>query len=814
MREAPRAFTTAVRPGLLRRAVVAGCVLVLLVGGAFAVLVASVIDLRQSTGAVQASRSELLQAGRVERLVVDAETGQRGFLITGKERFLQPWQNARQDYGAASTHLVRMSTTHAQQERARQIRQGIRSYFRDYSVPVVDAARAGDPHAHDASVTEEGKRRVDGLRDQFNRYEQTGTALIMSRQTTENAQADRAIAAGAAGLAGSVAVVLTVNGYLLRAVVRPLRQTAAATTRLADGDLSVRVPGEGPRELAELADGFNSMAGTLQRSRERERDVRRRLRLLYEAGAAAGSTLDASETAGRLTRVAVPRFADYAAIDRALPGRRTPGVHRRLALTGVRDDHPLAPVGADVRAEPVKHFVGDLREDAQWSERHPGEAHDLLAHGVHSLITAPLTTHGELIGDITFWRAGSTPAFTEEDVADAEEIAAKTAVALDNADRYARERDTALTLQRSLLPHHPPRLSAVETATRYLPADTRVGVGGDWFDVIPLSGTRVALVVGDVVGHGVHASATMGRLRTAVRTLADVDLPPDELLTHLDDLVLHLTEDDRYGSREGTELGATCLYAVYDPTTCRCVLASAGHPLPVMAPPGGPARPVRGHTGPPLGVGGLPFEATELHLEPGSLFALFTDGLLQRDVGSGLDRLCDLLGRPEPSLDALGDLVVGSLTGDRAADDSALLLTRTRALRPSNVASWEIPADPSEVTRARTVVTEQLARWHVGEASSFVTELAVSELVTNAIRYGEPPIRLRLILDSSLICEVTDTNHTAPHMRRARVFDEGGRGLLLVAQLSRRWGTRHHADGKTIWCEQDLPDQDLSAQGG
>ncbi len=654
-----------------------------------------------------------------------------------------------------------------------------------------------------AAVTEEGKQRVDGLRDQFSRYEGTGSSLIATRQSAEDAQSDRAIAAAAAGLAGSVAVVITVNGYLLRAVVRPIRQTASATTRLADGDLSVRVPSEGSRELAELADGFNTMAGTLQRSREQERAVRRRLRLLYEAGAAAGSTLDAAETARRLTRVAVPRFADYAAIDHAPAGRRTPGTHRRLALAGVREDHPLAPVGTDVRAEPAEQFVADLRADAEWRGRNPEDAQELLGHGVHSLITVPLTTHGELVGDITFWRADTTPSFVEEDMADAEEIAAKTAVALDNADRYARERDTALALQRSLLPHHPPRLSAVETATRYLPADSRAGVGGDWFDVISLSGTRVALVVGDVVGHGVHASATMGRLRTAVRTLADVDLPPDELLTHLDDLVLHLAEDDRYGSRQGTELGATCLYAVYDPTTCRCHLASAGHPLPVTASPDGPARQVTGSTGPPLGVGGLPFEATELILEPGSLLALFTDGLLRRDVGRGLDRLCDVLGRRESSLDTLSDMVIGTLTGGPTDDDSALLLTRTRALPPADIASWEIPADPGEVTHVRKAVTSQLSAWQLGE-NSFVTELAVSELVTNAIRYGEPPIRLRLIRDTTLICEVSDTNNTAPHMRRARVFDEGGRGLLLVAQLSRRWGTRHHADGKTIWCEQAL----------
>jgi serine phosphatase RsbU (regulator of sigma subunit)/CHASE3 domain sensor protein/anti-sigma regulatory factor (Ser/Thr protein kinase) len=784
--------------------VTAGCLLALLVGGAFALLIVSVTDLRDTTRAVQESRSELLQVGRVERLVVDAETGQRGFLLTGEERFLQPWEHARRHFDAEAGDLVRMSTTREQQDRARQIQQAGSSYFRDFSVPVVDAARAGGDGARNEEVAHEGKQRLDGLRDHFNRYSATGSSLVATRQSADDAQAERAVAAAAVGLAGSVVLVITVSGYLLRAVVGPVRQTASATSRLAEGDLTVRVPSKGPRELAELADGFNTMAGSLQRSREREKAARRRLRLLYEAGAAVGSTLDATQTARHLVRVAVPRFADHAAIDHASADRSTPGTHRRLALAGVGDDGPFAPVGAEVPARATEVFVADLRTDTAWRERHPEEAEELLAHGVHSLITVPLTTHGELIGDISFWRAGDTLSFTEEDVADAQEIAAKTAVALDNADRYARERGTALTLQRSLLPHHPPSLSAVETATRYLPADTRAGAGGDWFDVIPLSGARVALVVGDVVGHGVHASAAMGRLRTAVRTLADVDLAPDELLTHLDDLVIHLTEDDSDESRQGTELGATCLYAVYDPTTCRCVLASAGHPLPVTVTPEGHAGRVSGHTGPPLGVGGLPFEATELSLTPGSLFALFTNGLLQRDVGLGMDRLCELLSRPEPSLDSLGDAVVGTLMAGAAADDAALLLTRTRALAPSDIATWDIPADPSEVTRARTVVSEQLAAWQLTE-TSFVTELAVSELVTNAIRYGRPPIRLRLIRDASLICEVSDANNTAPHMRRARVFDEGGRGLLLVAQLSSRWGTRHHPGGKTIWCEQTLP---------
>ncbi|MER5836273.1 ATP-binding SpoIIE family protein phosphatase, partial [Streptomyces sp. NPDC002130] len=341
---------------------------------------------------------------------------------------------------------------------------------------------------------------------------------------------------------------------------------------------------------------------------------------------------------------------------------------------------------------------------------------------------------------------------------------------------------------------------------------SKAGVGGDWFDVIPLSGNRVALVIGDVVGHGVNASATMGRLRTAVRTLADVDLPPDELLTHLDDLVIHLTGDEEAGGAEGDvaaagELGATCLYAVYDPVSRRCTLASAGHPLPALRAPDGTVDGISGFTGPPLGLGGLPFEATELTLPAGSVLALYSDGLVKsrvRDIDDSLNTLRDALSVRTPSLDAACDAVIHGLLAGRPADDVALLLARTRALTSDQVAVWDIPPDPSLVERARKVAVEQLDEWGLADAT-FTTELLVSELVTNAIRYGDSPIQLRLIRDTTLICEVSDASSTAPHLRRARVYDEGGRGLLLVSQLSQNWGTRHATVGKTIWCEQNLP---------
>src|SRR5690606_38773844 len=220
----------------------------------------------------------------------------------------------------------------------------------------------------------------------------------------------------------------------------------------------------------------------------------------------------------------------------------------------------------------------------------------------------------------------------------------------------------------------------VEAATRYLPA-ARTGVGGDWFDVIPLSGMRVALVIGDVVGHGIQASATMGRLRTAVRTLADIDLAPDELLTHLDDLVHHLSQESG-GDAGHSEVGATCLYAVYDPVSRRCTLARAGHPAPVLIPPGGTAQHLDLPSGPPLGVGGLPFESAELELPEDAVLAFYTDGLVEsrgRDTEAGYALLREALSGASGPLDETCDRVLQAmLSPGGASDDVALLLTRTR----------------------------------------------------------------------------------------------------------------------------------------
>jgi anti-sigma regulatory factor (Ser/Thr protein kinase) len=387
---------------------------------------------------------------------------------------------------------------------------------------------------------------------------------------------------------------------------------------------------------------------------------------------------------------------------------------------------------------------------------------------------------------------------------------ARTAVCIDNARRYTREHAAALTLQRSLLPRHLPRLTAVDVAHRYLPADSMAGVGGDWYDVIALPGTRVGLVVGDVVGHGVRAAATMGRLRTSVRALARLDLPPDELLTRLDELITHDVHEQTATQAEPDDaaLGVTCLYAVYDPVTGRCSMARAGSPLPsVVDPATGRISHPDIPAGPPLGLGGLPFESAEFTLAEGSLVALFTDGLIQgrsRDRDAQLDALHRVLAEHHRPLDDLCDRIVGTLLPGPVDDDAALLLVRTRTLDSHEVAAWDLADDPEAVGRARALATGQVDAWGLDGDLSFTTELVVSELVTNAIRYASGPIQLRLIRDRTLICEVSDTGHTSPHLRRAGSDDEGGRGLFLIAQMTQQWGTRYTPTGKTIWAEQPI----------
>ncbi|MFI7498957.1 SpoIIE family protein phosphatase [Streptomyces sp. NPDC049687] len=570
--------------------------------------------------------------------------------------------------------------------------------------------------------------------------------------------------------------------------------------------------------------------------RERDRWLQRRLIMINEAGTLIGTTLDTTRTAQELADVGTHGFADLVTVDLldsafqedGMEPEAAPLVVRRVAQRSVLDGCPdsavdtgqthvypeeSAPARALATGQPLRYRV-TASGLPTWLGAPADHGGALRTLGIRSVLLVPLWARGVPLGLAQFLRYQAADPFDDEDLFLAQEIASRAAVYIDNARRYTQERSTALTLQRSLLQHQMPEQAAVETACRYLPCGSRAGVGGDWYDVIPLSGARVALVVGDVVGRGLRASATMGRLRTAVRAFADIDLMPDDLLTHLNDVVIRLQREEE-GNAD--EFSATCLYAVYDPVSRLCSLASAGHVPPAVVTPltsrsrvGSTSRAVdfpEVPIGPPLGLGGLPFETAQFELPQGSLLALYTDGLIEsrtRDVDTALAVMSDVLAQAPASLEDTCDAILHALLPTRPADDVALLVARTQALDADHVAALGLPSDPSVVSDARKFVSAQLAAWEL-EGMAFTTELMVSELVTNAIRYGKAPVQLRMILQSTLTCEVSDASSTAPHLRRAQVFDEGGRGLQLVAALAHSWGTRHNREGKVIWAEQLLP---------
>ncbi|MFF2195337.1 SpoIIE family protein phosphatase [Streptomyces sp. NPDC058157] len=420
-------------------------------------------------------------------------------------------------------------------------------------------------------------------------------------------------------------------------------------------------------------------------------------------------------------------------------------------------------------------------------------------------ILAPLRGRRRVIGAAVFLRTPDRDAFETNDLLVAAQLATHTALGIDKAVLYGREAYIADELQRTMLPDGLPQPTGVRLASRYLPAAETARVGGDWYDAIPLPGSRVALVVGDVMGHSMTSAAIMGQLRTTAQTLAQLDLPPAEVLHHLDE----------QAQRLGSDRMATCLYAVYDPVSHRITIANAGHPPPVLLHLGGRAEVLRVPPGAPIGVGGVDFEAVELDAPAGATLLLYTDGLVEsrlRDVWTGIDQLRERLATTaqltgldhSPPLEALCDDVLDMLgPGDRD-DDIALLAARFEGIAPSDVAYWFLDPEETAPGRARRFARRALARWGLEELSDSL-ELLVSEVVTNAVRYAERPVTLRLLRTDVLRCEVGDDSPQLPRQRRARETDEGGRGLFLVNRLARRWGATRLSSGKVVWFELPLP---------
>ncbi|MFD5917816.1 SpoIIE family protein phosphatase [Kitasatospora sp. NPDC058201] len=546
------------------------------------------------------------------------------------------------------------------------------------------------------------------------------------------------------------------------------------------------------------------------------------LALLNEVGGKVGTTLDLGFTAHELCQVLVPRVADFACVDLVdglisdseLPAARPDDdtMLRRVALACNESvgewDHVLAegalvamprrtPPGMALQLnQPVLVPVVTRDVAVDYAAALGGPRLASVVSG-RSMLVVPLSARGTVLGILKLLRLPDRDPFDEGDAATLKELAARAALSLDNARLHRAESRVATTLQRSMIPTRPPQIPGVQIAHRYLPGDSRAEVGGDWFDAIQLPGSRVALVVGDVMGHGLHSAAAMGRFRTAMQTLAALDLPPGQLLRHLDNLA-HKLGDDHL---------ATCLYAVYDPINRTCELASAGHVPPVLVHPDGTGELLEIPAGAPIGVGGVPFVAKTIDVSDGSMLVLCTDGLVEvrgGDIGAGLAALCGNLIDPRQSPEQACDVVLDRLHSDDRKDDVALLVARFDGVAPSEVATWDLTVDQREVRRARALVREQLAGWHLG-ALSDTTELLVSELVTNAVRVARDRVQLQLIRVDKLLVEVSDDNHNLPSLEPAEQLGETGRGLTLVTKLAERWGTARKAVGKVVWFELPLP---------
>jgi len=538
-----------------------------------------------------------------------------------------------------------------------------------------------------------------------------------------------------------------------------------------------------------------------------------------------GSALDIDQMAPELINIIVPHFCNAAGLvvleslvgEDEFPSESLDGTElvRRLAVAHDDGDSgwdAAFPTGEILRYQPgtpytrcmesklpVSETITRDRADAMAADWIRRPVADLLA-GV-SMLVLPLIARGVMLGFFVCVRKVGFRRFDAYDTEIGMEFASRAAIFMDNAQRYSRERATALTLQRSMLPTGLSAPSSVEVRHRYLPGSKLIEVGGDWYESIALPGGRVALVVGDVAGHGVRAAVTMGRLRTAIHTLAMLELPPAETLQQLNELMNEL------GVREPHF--ATCVYAVFDAVAGTCEVASAGHLPPLLVRPDGTNELLDVQPAPPLGVGTGLIETRVLDVADGSLLVLYTDGLVEkrsRDIDEGLSRLREIFG-PGSAEQPLEDLCRATLAGvyaDEHRDDIALLVARLRRIPADHIVSWTLPAELTSAKKARSLIRRPLKRWELTELVP-VAELLVSELVTNAVRYAQGKIGLRLVLEGGLVIEVLDDSAALPRLRHPDDSDERGRGLQVVSQLAQRWGARRAVSGKVVWCELPLP---------
>lgn len=621
---------------------------------------------------------------------------------------------------------------------------------------------------------------------------------------------------------------------LLEGVAAGQERTAVLAVRRADGSVTDAVVTAQPMVAAQdgrpgpVVAALLHVRVALPPSERFQDPARMRRALLDDPLTRFGASLDLDQTAKELADVIVPHFCTTATVlvleslvaADEVHSESGAAVLRRLAVafddgnemwpaTFPQGEVLVYPEGTPYRkcldtAQPV-HMPQVSAETAAeiarvW--RRPPVAG--LLSGV-SMVLLPLIARDTLLGMMVCVRVPGFRRFDAYDVEIGMEFAARAAIVLDNARRFSRERATALALQRSLLPNRLSAPTSVEVRHRYLPGSKLVEVGGDWYESIKLPGARVALIVGDVAGHGVRAAVTMGRLRTALHTLANLEFSPADALHELNELMIELGEQEPHF--------ATCVYAVYDASAGTLEIASAGHLPPLLVRPDGTKEYLEVPPAPPLGVaGGTAIGSRTFRVDDGSVFVIYTDGLVEnrgRDIDDGLSRLRDVFGpdTAERRMEDLAKAVLNGVYADHHRDDIAVLIARLRRLPEEHRVSWTLPADPAAVRRARGLVRTQLDRWGLEELS-YTTELLTSELITNALRYAPGPIALRLLMERTLMCEVLDRSAALPRLRHATDEEENGRGLLVVSQLAHRWGSRRTATGKVVWCEQLIPGVD------
>lgn len=552
--------------------------------------------------------------------------------------------------------------------------------------------------------------------------------------------------------------------------------------------------------------------------------VRERLEFLNEVSGRIGSSLDLAVTIQEVSAAVVPRLTDVAGTylrEQVVAGEGFPEgppdattLWHRVAVEHV--DAPgrwddVVPVGESMpfpvhtpffqcmtTGEPV--LVPHISEEMGTAIASQFEKRDIrpLISG-RSMLVVPLKARNVVLGFMILLRHPLRARFNDMDRVTGAELAARAGLVLDNARMYTYQESVAETLQDSMLPHVARRMPGCDTATRYLPGTLLGRVGGDWFDSIKLPGSRTALVVGDVMGHGLNAAAMMGQLRTAVQTMAALDLPPAQLLRNLDDLAQRL----------GEHYLATCLYAVYDPIGGELLLGNAGHVPPVLVrADDGRSVLLDLPTGAPIGVGGVPFETARVPVAPGDRLVMCTDGLVEvrgEDIGVGLATLCESAAHPAASMDDACDTIIRALgTRGGRRDDVALLMARLNGIGADDVASWRLAIDAREVARARKLAGGRLRQWGLDEIA-WQVELMVSEVVTNALRHARRShVELRLVRSDGLLCEVVDDDHALPALLAAGPDDEFGRGLRVVSALAREWGSSRTGEGKTVWFELPL----------